>query len=333
MSSVEGKRVGSKALLELTEGLSLGLERVLSAPAKVNLRLKVIGRRPDGYHLLSMLNVSTSLADEVCVALTRDRSVALRIEPTMAIPGDVRDNSVIRAWSSFWDEFSEDGAPCGVSVAIRKRIPVGGGLGGGSSDAAAMLRFLAETCGVNLCRFLGLDGTELDKRMMKVALTIGADVPYAYRAGICWVTGIGEQVARLPAISPWPGEVLITMPPAAVPTVEFYRFFREQQPVLRDTTDAMMEGLADGGAPVSCVGLLGNDFEPAVAAFRPVVGAALRLAREHYPETTSLTGSGAAIFSLVTPEQASSVPTFCGAMEAQGMVVHRTRMLAARYAR
>jgi 4-diphosphocytidyl-2-C-methyl-D-erythritol kinase len=329
MSLVNSKRVGPQALLELNQGVSFGNERLMIAPAKVNVRLKVLGRRADGYHILSMLNVSTSLTDEVRVTLRADSGFEVRSEPAAAIPGAVSDNSVVRAWGGFWSEFSDAGAPCGVSVVIIKRISVGGGLGGGSSDAAAMLRFLVETFGAGVCRLLGLSDAELDMRMMQVALEIGADVPYAYRAGICWVTGIGEQVTRLPAIAPWSGEVLITMPPTSVPTIDFYRFLREHRPVVTETTDPVMERIARGDASLSFTDLLGNDFEPTVATFRPQVGEALRLVREHYPDTTSLTGSGAAIVSLVPAEQAGSVSAFQRAMEARGMIVHRARMLAA----
>jgi 4-diphosphocytidyl-2C-methyl-D-erythritol kinase len=192
-----------------------------------------------------------------------------------------------------------------------------------------MLRFLAKTFGAALCRLLGVTESEFDTRMMKVALEIGADIPYAYRAGICWVTGIGEQVIHVPTVAPWPGEVLITMPPVSVPTVDFYRFFREQNPVITETTDPVMERIARGDEPLSCAELLANDFEATVAKFRPEVGEALRLAREYYPNTTSVTGSGAAIISLVPPEQRGLVPAFQRDLEAHGMTAHPARMLAA----
>jgi 4-diphosphocytidyl-2-C-methyl-D-erythritol kinase len=327
MSLVKGKRVGATALLELFNSVSIGSDYTLAAPAKVNLRLKVLGRRPDGYHLLSMLNVLISLADEVRVRLTPKPGFDLRAEPNTAIPGTVLDNSVAQAWSGFWSEFSEAGAPCGASVVVIKRIPIGAGLGGGSSDAAAMLRFLAETFGATVCRLLGLTESEFDTRIMKVALAVGADVPYAYRAGICWVTGIGEQITQLATLAPWAGDVLITMPRVSVPTVEFYRFFREKYPALTETTDLVMERIACGDATCSLVDLIGNDFESAVAAFRPEIDHALSLVRQHYPETTSLTGSGSAIFSLVTPEQAPSLPVFRSSMEAAGFRVFVARMV------
>lgn len=327
----KGVRLEAQALEELREGLSIGGEHNLQAPAKVNLRLKVLGRRADGYHLLSMLNVSTSLADELCVTLSthisHPSSIYVRCEPSAAIPGNPSDNSVALAWSVFWSEFSEAGAPCGASVLIVKRIPVGGGLGGGSSDAAAMLRFLVETFGARLRQLLGITPPEFDARVMKIALAIGADVPYAYRAGICWVTGIGEQVKHLSALSPWPGAVLITVPPVSVPTVDFYRFFRQQHPLLLETTDQVMGRISAGSVPIGLTDLLTNDFESDVAVFRPEVAEALRLTREYYPETTVLTGSGSAIVSLVPTQLEPSVITFESAMESRGMRVHRVQML------
>ncbi len=331
MGLVEGRRVGAQALCELKEGLRIGIEYILAAPAKVNLRLKVLGRRADGYHLLSMLNASTSLADEVRVTLSpvsdAPFDVSVISEPAAAVPGNALDNSVARAWSSFWGEFSEDGAPCGVSVVIIKRIPVGGGLGGGSSDAAAMLRFLAQTCADRLCQLLSITAAEFDKRMMKTALAIGADVPYSYRGGLCWVTGIGEQVTPLPDIAAWPGDVLITVPPVSVPTGDFYRFFRQLHPQLPETSDPVMERISEGGVPISHSELLANDFESDVVVFRPGVAEALRLARKYYPHTTSLTGSGSAIFSLVPEQLVSSVSAFIADMAARGVLVHRAKML------
>ncbi len=297
------------------------------APAKLNLRLKLLGRRHDGYHLLSMLNVSTSLSDELRITLGDTPGVVVSVQPPESIPGPHSDNLVVRAWDEFWREFSSDGPPCGALVVISKKIPIGGGLGGGSSDAAAMLRFLVANFGGSLGSLLGLSKTEVDSRVLRVALRLGADVPYAYHGGICWVTGIGGDVLPLGSLTPWPEEVLITMPPVSVPTVDFYRFLRERLPEIVETRDVLMERLVGGQTGSGVSQLIENDFEEHVVAFRPEVGEVLRLARQYYPETTALTGSGAAIFSLVPSHEAASIRGVERSMEEAGAIVYRARVL------
>lgn len=297
------------------------------APAKVNLRLKLLGRRPDGYHLLSMLNISTSLSDELRILLSDAPGVSLAVNPPAVALGPQSDNLVVRAWDEFWREFSIDGPPSGVSVEITKRIPVGGGLGGGSSDAAAMLRFLVRTFGEHVGALLDLSKAELEARLMQVALRVGADVPYAYRGGMCWVTGIGERVFPLSSIVPWPGEVLIAVPSVSVPTIEFYGFLRERLPEVAVARDLLMEQLVSGESTMPLARLIENDFERHVVAFRPEVGEVLGLARQCYPETTALTGSGAAVFSLAQAHDGASIARFEQRMAEAGMAVYRARVV------
>jgi 4-diphosphocytidyl-2-C-methyl-D-erythritol kinase len=326
MSLTSDRRLESGFLRDCI-GLSAQHEHLILAPAKVNLRLKLLGRRPDGYHLLSMLNASTSLCDELRIILCEAPGVSLAVDPVAAVLGPQSDNLVVRAWDEFWREFSVDGPPCGVSVVIAKKIPIGGGLGGGSSDAAAILRFLVAIFGMRLGDLIDLSKAELDARVMQVALRVGADVPYAYSGGLCWVTGIGERVLPLSSLVLWPGEVLITVPPVSVPTIEFYRFLREQLPEVAAIRDLSMERLVSGESKTALADLIENDFERYVVALSPKVGEALALARQYYPDTTAVTGSGAAIFSLVPAGEGESVATFERLMVGAGMAVHRGRLL------
>jgi 4-diphosphocytidyl-2C-methyl-D-erythritol kinase len=164
---------------------------------------------------------------------------------------------------------------------------------------------------------------------MRVALRVGADVPYAYQGGVCWVTGIGDEVKLLNSVVSWPGEVLITKPSVSVPTVDFYSFFREQHPTIEGANDKSMERLWRLSQPGSAfrleayLDLIENDFERDVVSFRPEVGEVLKLARYFLPQTTSLTGSGAAIFSLVPASQADLIPKYISSMESVGMTVYR----------
>gem|GEM_PF-622839 len=304
-------------------------ERVVIAPGKINVRLKVLGRRPDGYHVLSMLNVSTSLSDALRISLQVTPGCELQVQPETGLTGPAADNLIVRAWHEFWTEFSSDGPPCGVRIVLAKKIPIGGGLGGGSSDAGAMLRFLVKTFGALACELCKISPEECEARTMRAALRVGADVPYAYRGGLCWVTGIGESVAELKHVTPWPGEVLIIVPPIAVPTVDFYRFYRDRHPTLPEVRDGAMETAVGDNAVLEISDLQENDFEADVVAFRPAVGDALKIAREYYPYTTSVTGSGSAIFSLVPPAgPGSDVSAFERRAKELGMAVFRTHMIS-----
>jgi 4-diphosphocytidyl-2-C-methyl-D-erythritol kinase len=190
-----------------------------------------------------------------------------------------------------------------------------------------MLRFLVSIFGMRLGELLDLSKAELEARVMQVALRLGADVPYAYHGGLCWVTGIGERVLPLASLVPWSGEVLITVPPVSVPTIEFYRFLREQLPEVAAIRDSPMERLVSGESKSALADLIENDFERYVVALSPKVGEALALARQYYPKTTAVTGSGAAIFSLVPVGEGESVAPFERLMVGAGMAVHRARVL------
>ena len=314
----------SRALAEaLSDSILFGCSHTLTAPAKINLRLKILGRREDGYHVLSMLNASTSFSDEVSVTLVRDLRKSLLVEPEGFVPGRISDNLAIKAWDAFWQFFGFDSAPCGVQIEIRKRIPLGGGLGGGSSDAAAVLRFLANTFRSRLVQQGVSSIDEFEMIMNRVALRVGADVPYAYTGGFCWVSGIGEIVRKLPMASIWNGGVLVTIPPASVPTADFYQFYRQRHPVIQCSDDDVMRFFVQAGCTGAVTDLIYNDFEPDIIEFQPLVGKALSLARMIFPHTTSVTGSGSAIFSLVPLGMEDRIDDFEDTMMANDMVVHR----------
>ena len=158
------------------------------APAKVNLVLRVGPLRGDGYHDLATLMVPLDLADEVVVEVDRGRDG----EVTCRVPGrpelDGASNLAARAAEAFRQRFGLDDA---VAIVVQKRIPVTAGLGGGSSDAAAVIRALAHAYGVR-------DGGAL----AEVALAVGSDVPFFLGSGAAWATGRGERLrpARVPPL-------------------------------------------------------------------------------------------------------------------------------------
>ena len=279
----------------------------LPAPAKLNLFLHVVGRRPDGYHELQTVFQFIDLADRVRIAARND--TALR--RTTANPGvDEANDLVIRAARILRDA---SGVQEGADIAVEKRIPLGGGLGGGSSDAASTL------VGLNRLWNLGMDTDGL----AELAVKLGADVPVFVRGRAAWAEGVGERLVPLTLEQPW--YVLIVLP-RAVSTAAVFR-----APALtRNTPRIRMSDLPGGGSeapetPVDVGRLLaaaGNDCERVVRKLHPEVGEAIdwlsRRARAR------MTGTGATVFApLCTREQAveiaSSVPSPWRGLVAQGM--------------
>ena len=183
-------------------------EVAIEAPAKVNLQLHVLGRRPDGYHELESFMLKLSLADHL--TLVRQPSGITLSCPDSALPMNA-DNLVYRAAQVF---FNHTGIAAGVAITLRKRIPIAAGLGGGSSDAAAALK------GLNRLFAAGLDGATV----MALAKPLGADVPFfVLDAPAAWARGIGELLT--PAPVPAIGWILLVNPGFAVSTKWVYENF------------------------------------------------------------------------------------------------------------
>jgi 4-diphosphocytidyl-2-C-methyl-D-erythritol kinase len=278
----------------------IGRELTINAPSKLNLRLKVEGRRDDGYHLLSMINCSTSRQDTLRLVFTADTECVVTTKPEGIIPQGDRENLVILAFRAFWREFGLDAVPFGFRCQIKKNIPIGGGLGGGSADAAAMLRHLESVFGAALTESFGVTSEDVRDRVMRAALSCGADVPYAVEGGLCWVGGVGEEVVSLRSHAlPRTEKALIMIPPRPVPTAAFYDRFRRERPTIAATPDHIGRAFIASDS-VDLASLVENDFESTACAMVPEIGEGLAVAREVFPRGTALTGSGSVFFSLVS---------------------------------
>ena len=183
------------------------MQRTVYAPAKVNLILDVIGRRPDGYHDLAMLMVRLSLRDRLRVTLTDGSGVAVTCPGLDLAAGE--ENIAGRAARLFLDHVGQEKA---VAIGIDKRIPAAAGLGGGSSDAAAVLLALNDLLATGLSR----------SELQGLGLRLGADVPF-FLCGhtAAWATGVGE------VLQPWPGLpacwLVLVNPRFGVPTAWVYQ--------------------------------------------------------------------------------------------------------------
>lgn len=321
-----GQDIAAKCLDKLAVG-----QRVIYAPAKINLRLKVLGRRTDGYHLLSMLNASASLSDEISISFSAETSsnVSCHGLPSEHIP--VAHNLVMRAYDLFWRSCGYDSPPFALNAQIKKLIPIGGGLGGGSSDAAVLLNFLIEELADIVADGGMCSKQTLRSRVIESALSLGADVPYAMQQGLCWVQGVGEVVTPIPAVPQWLNllnrAVIITVPTQSVPTSAFYDFYRQNM-VFPDEIveeDPVMHKALNGEG-CSLEQLLVNDFEPYIRRFRPEIGDILDHVRSFF-SNTSITGSGAAIISMVTEDQLESLEDYRKSVSSKGIMVHKVKLL------
>jgi len=175
----------------------------LSAPAKINWFLEITGKRPDGYHTLSTVFQTISLADRLSLAPAGDLSLTCSDK---TLPTDER-NLVMRAARRLRERLNEKR---GAHLHLEKRVPMGAGLGGGSSDAAAAL--------MGLCRLWKRRVPRRD--LEKLAVGLGADVPFFLRGGRCWATGIGERLKPLaPLRKTW---LVLVYPGFGVSTREAY---------------------------------------------------------------------------------------------------------------
>lgn len=236
------------------------------APAKLNLFLHVLGRRSDGYHDLQTAFQYIDLCDEISFEM-RDHGRVVRVEGPAEIPE--WEDLTVRAAQRLMKEQST-GRPIGVGIHLRKRIPLGSGLGGGSSDAATTL--------VALNALWGL-GLSID-RLAYLGLDLGADVPVFIRGRASWAEGIGEELTPLdlPELT-----YIVIYPGCAVSTREIFQAPELTRNSAAITIRAFLE--SDGR----------NDCEPVVRARYPQVAAALEWLGQYAP--ARLTGTGSCVFA------------------------------------
>lgn len=242
----------------------------LSAPAKVNLRLKVIGRRPDGYHLLDMVMVKLDLADEMTIEIGGE---GIRIEcDDSRFPSD-SSNTI---WKMVERIQKETGRLFGVTVRVQKKTPIAAGLGGGSSDAAAVLLALNKS--------LHLEWGE--KKLIDLGSKVGADVPFFLVPGSQRVSGIGEilEPVRLP-----PFYLILVNPGFPVSTQDVYRWYDETLSSLPPLTPQKL----DARFPP-----LENDLERVVLPRYPVLVEIKERLRQAGALGTMMSGSGPTLFGL-----------------------------------
>ena len=247
-----------------SKDLEAARETLWPAPAKLNLFLHVTGRRPDGYHELQTLFQLIDLCDTVAVAVRDDGAIERPEGPTDVPP---ESDLVVRAARSLQ---AATGTRLGATLRVRKRIPLGGGLGGGSSDAATTLLALNRLWGCGL----GLE------ELARLGLPLGADVPVFIRGFSAWAEGVGERLAPLELPEGW---YVVIHPGVGVSTRDVF-----QSPELtRNSPLITIRAFFEAGGR--------NDCEPVVRARCPEVAAALDWLSRYAP--ARLTGTGSCIFA------------------------------------
>ncbi len=243
---------------------------VWPAPAKLNLFLRIIGRRADGYHALQTVFRILDWGDTISIRLRDDGHV---VRHGRAAPGVAEaDDLIIRAANLLQ---SAANVSQGADIAIEKRIPAGGGLGGGSSDAATVLRALDRLWGCNV----GVD------RLAELGLRLGADVPVFVRGENAWAEGLGEQLTPLELPPAW---YLLVSPGIHAATAELF----QSAELTRNAPAATMSDFVSD--PFLQGQVLGNAFEPVLCRREPAVEAAFVALRSL--GTPRLTGSGSVCF-------------------------------------
>ena len=259
----------------------------MAANAKINLGLRVLGKRPDGYHELRTIFQTISLADRLTISFTPADTVSV----TVAGMDDVPDNLAARAAQALFGEMGIGGA---VHIGIEKRIPMGAGLGGGSSDAAAVLLALPVLAG----RVVPLS------RLLALAAPLGSDVPFFLLGGTSLGLGRGEELYPLADFPALPGVLLA--PGIHVSTPEAYRAL---SPTLTDPEGKKRAFEESVREPL--VAPLVNDFEAVVFPQHARLVELKRRLLEHGAQQALMSGSGSAIFGLChTKETVARVVQF-----------------------
>jgi 4-diphosphocytidyl-2-C-methyl-D-erythritol kinase len=245
------------------------------APAKINLFLHVVGRRADGNHLLQTLFRFLDYGDSLRFFLRDDDKIAL---VTTLLGVSPEDDLCVRAARLLQ---METGCKRGVDIVLEKRLPMGGGLGGGSSDAATTLLALNHLWQLELSR----------ARLRELALMLGADVPVFVFGQNAFAEGIGERLSAFPLPESW---YLLLIPPVTVPTARVFA-----APDLRRDTPAIR---VTDWQP----GFGHNDLEPIATTLYPQIAERLAWLRRRTGETASrMSGSGACVFAEC-PDEASA---------------------------
>jgi 4-diphosphocytidyl-2-C-methyl-D-erythritol kinase len=253
------------------------------APAKVNLTLRVIGRRDDGYHLLDSLVVFADVGDRLSVTPGSGLSLTLTGPFGGGLAGET-DNLVLRAARLLAEAA---GVPPDAALVLEKNLPIASGIGGGSSDAAAALRLLSAFWNVRLD----------EPKMQAIALKLGADVPVCLHRQAVRMAGIGEVLSPVPVLPPL--GIVLANPGLPCPTGAIFKA-RAAAGTGFSPADAVPEaGFGSAADLAEALAASGNDLEQPATLVTPAIGAVLAdLRAAHLCLLARMSGSGATCYAL-----------------------------------
>lgn len=260
----------------------------LSANAKINLTLDILGTREDGYHEVAMIMQEISLHDTLSMGkINQGISLTIAIEGQQGtLPAD-ESNLCWKAAALVQKEYNLQE---GVEIHLTKRIPMAAGLAGGSADAAAVLK------GMNHLFRLGMT----EARLCELGARLGSDIPFCIMGGTMLATGRGEVLTRLPSFPRL--SVVLAKPPVGVSTAWAYKTYDAGYDGPHPDNEAMLEAIHEGDAH-KAAGLLCNVLEGVTETEHPVIADYKRLMMEHGAMASMMSGSGPTVFGLVREKQ------------------------------
>lgn len=260
----------------------------LSANAKINLTLDILGTREDGYHEVAMIMQEISLHDTLSMGkINQGISLTIVIEGQQGtLPAD-ESNLCWKAAALVQKEYNLQE---GVEIHLTKRIPMAAGLAGGSADAAAVLK------GMNHLFRLGMT----EARLCELGARLGSDIPFCIMGGTMLATGRGEILTRLPSFPRL--SVVLAKPPVGVSTAWAYKTYDAGYDGPHPDNEAMLEAI-HGGDAHKAADLLCNVLEGVTETEHPVIADYKRLMMEHGAMASMMSGSGPTVFGLVREKQ------------------------------
>ena len=261
----------------------------LKALAKINLGLDVLRRREDGYHEVRMIMQTVHIFDQI--QMEKNREDGIQVRTNLYYLPENENNLAYKAAKLLWEEFGLTG---GLSIELKKYIPVAAGMAGGSSDAAAVL------FGMNRMYELGLSLEELMQRGVK----IGADVPYCIMRGTALAEGIGEVLSPLPPMPPC--AILVAKPGIGVSTRFVFENLKADELAFHPDIDGMTEALRnqDLKALAGCMEP-GNVLETVTVPAYPVIQKLKDVMKECGAMASLMSGSGPTVFGIFESRQAA----------------------------
>ncbi|MGI8648836.1 MAG: 4-(cytidine 5'-diphospho)-2-C-methyl-D-erythritol kinase [Rubrobacter sp.] len=257
----------------------------LRAYAKVNYTLEILGVRDDGYHELRSVFQSISLHDEVHLE-RGGTGFELYVEPEGAEVGPSDENTVHRAWRLLSERVGQE---LPVAVKLKKSIPAGAGIGGGSADAAAFL------VGANELFGLGFG----EEQLREVGAGVGADVPFCVGGGTALGEGVGERLSVLP--QPPEHYLALVKPKASASTAEVYRAYDTSTVERKGNSGPVMAALR-AGSPLRLANSVGNDLSPLTSGLVPEIAEYERAFLAAGALGTAMSGSGTVVYGIFEEE-------------------------------